>query len=261
MDRDVELAREPSASGHPNNQSHPAQPPSHGKFANPAPLGLLSFGTSIFLISAYGVHVQGIHTSNMLISVLIFFGGVCQFICGIMEFVAGNTVSTVSCKERLLFSSLFCRNLATSGSTPQFTATVFPAYGALNLSYAMIFLPGTGIIASYVDKQKDQISPEFFQALAMYLWAWFILTVIFTVGAMRSSWILFLNLVFLSCDLFFLAMGHMLGIEGLLKAGNGLGFVVAFLACKSSTNLTTRPFLRLNHKQIGLDVRVSGVAT
>ncbi|KAJ4151004.1 hypothetical protein LMH87_011725 [Akanthomyces muscarius] len=79
-----------------------------------------------------------------------------------MEFVAGNT----------------------------FGAAVFPSYGAFNLSYAMIYIPGTGIPTSYTDKETGELNGQFTQALAMYVWAWFILTIIFTVSAMRSSWIL-----------------------------------------------------------------------
>jgi succinate-acetate transporter protein len=134
----------------------------------------------------------------------MFFGGVCQFIAGIMEFASGNT----------------------------FGATVFPSYGAFNLSYAMIYIPGTGILASYTDSSTGQLNEQFPQALAMYVWAWFILTVIFTIAAMRSSWILFLDLLFLDIDLLLLACGYMLNNTTLLKAGNGIGFVVAFLSCK-----------------------------
>ena len=93
-----------------------------------------------------------------------------------MEFVAGNT----------------------------FGATVFPSYAAFNLSYAMIFIPGTGILAcrmvftivdltianhgiAYMDAATGRLRPEFSQALAMFCWAWFILTVIYTVAATRSS--------------------------------------------------------------------------
>lgn len=46
----------------------------------------------IFLISIFGVQVHGVATPNLLISVLMFFDGVCQFISGIIEFVSGNTV-------------------------------------------------------------------------------------------------------------------------------------------------------------------------
>ena len=75
----------------------------------------------------------------------MFFGGVCQFISGIMEFCSGNT----------------------------FGATVFPSYGAFNLSYAMIYIPGTGILASCTDTSTGKLNEQFPQALAMYVWAWF----------------------------------------------------------------------------------------
>lgn len=87
-----ELAKETTAGGHANDRSQPSLPVVHRKFANPAPLGLLSFATGIFLISIFGVHARDLQTPNLLISVLMFFGGVCQFISGIMEFAAGNTV-------------------------------------------------------------------------------------------------------------------------------------------------------------------------
>lgn len=66
----------------------------------------------------------------------------------------------------------------------------------------------------------------------MYLWAWFILTVIFTIAAIRSSWVLFLDLFFLDIVLMLLACGYMLNMPRLETAGSALGFVVALLSCK-----------------------------
>jgi uncharacterized protein len=86
------LERQRTAGGHPDDRSQPALPVVHRSFANPAPLGLLSFATGIFMISMFGVHARGVQTPNVLVGVIMFFGGVCQFISGIMEFVAGNTV-------------------------------------------------------------------------------------------------------------------------------------------------------------------------
>ncbi|KAG9514490.1 hypothetical protein KCV07_g8079, partial [Aureobasidium melanogenum] len=197
---DVErLERLTTAGGHIDDRSQPALPVVHRSFANPAPLGLLSFATGIFLISILGVHARGIQTANVLVGVLMFFGGVCQFISGIMEFVAGNT----------------------------FGATVFPSYAAFNFSYAMIYIPGSGILASYTDA-SGKISQEFNDALSMYCWAWFILTVIFTIAAMRSSWILWFTLFFLDIELILLASGYMLNSSATLLAANSVGFVVAF---------------------------------
>jgi succinate-acetate transporter protein len=66
----------------------------------------------------------------------------------------------------------------------------------------------------------------------MYCWAWFILTVIYTVAAMRSSWVLFLTLFFLDIELLLLAAGYMASSSSVLVAGNSVGFVVGFFACK-----------------------------
>lgn len=41
----------------------------------------------------YGLHAKSIATPNVMVGVLVFYGGVCQFIAGIMEFITGNTVS------------------------------------------------------------------------------------------------------------------------------------------------------------------------
>jgi succinate-acetate transporter protein len=111
----------------------------HRTFTNLAPLGLLSFATGIFLISILRVHARRIETPNMLVGVIIFFGSVYQFLIGIIEFIIGNS----------------------------FGATVFPTYVAFNFSYAMIYLPGTGIISAYTDKNGLQMA-EFNNVLGMY---------------------------------------------------------------------------------------------
>jgi len=137
----------------------------------------------------------------MLIAVMIFYGGVCQFIVGIMEFVSGNT----------------------------FGATVFSSYGAFNISYAAIYLPGTGIMAAYMDSATGKLSPEFDQALGLYYTAWFIVTFVFLMGAVRASWVVVGILSFFDLECLLLAAGLMSGNTHVLKAANSVGFVVAFL--------------------------------
>ena len=144
----------------------------------------------------------------MLVGVLVFYGGVCQFIAGIFEFVAGNT----------------------------FGATLFPSFAAFNISYAMIFLPGSGILAAYTDSATGMLNDQFAPALSFYIFAWFIMVMIFTVGGIRSSWVLFIDLCVLDLDLLLLAVGYYLNNDKLLIAANSLGFVVAFLTCKSCPN-------------------------
>lgn len=84
---------------------------------------------------------------------------------------------------------------------------------------------------AYSDAQGN-ILPSFPQALAMYLWSWLILNMIFTIAALRSSWTLFLALLIFNVELILLAVGYMVGKGSLLTAGNSVGFVVAFCACK-----------------------------
>ena len=79
-----------------NDSSQPGMPIYHRRFANPAPLGLLSFATSVFLVSLTGMGTRGVEAPNIIITTMIFFGGICQYIAGIMEFVTGNTVSLTS---------------------------------------------------------------------------------------------------------------------------------------------------------------------
>jgi succinate-acetate transporter protein len=84
----------------------------------------------------------------------------------------------------------------------------------------MIYLPGSRILAAYTDPATGELNAQFPNALAMYLWAWFILTVIFTIAAMRSSWVLFLDLFFLDIVLLLLPCGYMLNESKLETAGS-----------------------------------------
>lgn len=96
----------------------------------------------------------------------------------------------------------------------------------------MIYLPGSGIIAAYIDPTTNAIMPEFNQAISMFLWVWFIITVIYTIAAMRSTWVLLLDLICLDICLLLLACGFMLGTNGLFTAGYAFGLIVCFLSCE-----------------------------
>lgn len=54
------------------------------------------------------------------------------------------------------------------------------------------------------------------------------------VAALRSTWMIMAMFFFLEIEYILLASGYMLGNGSLLVAGNSLGFVVAFCACKSA---------------------------
>ncbi|CAJ2504646.1 Uu.00g120400.m01.CDS01 [Anthostomella pinea] len=181
-------------------RDQPALPYIPRDFASPMPLGLLSFATSVFMLSLFELQPRGITVNNIVIANMIFYGGIGQVVSGIMEFVTGNT----------------------------FGATVFSSFGGFNLAYAFIFLPGSGIIAAYTDAETGLPTPEFSQAVAMFVWGWFILSTIFTFAAARSSWALLLLLFFVDLTFLLIATGHMMSDGAqVLKASAGTGFVAA----------------------------------
>lgn len=52
-------------------------------------------------------------------------------------------------------------------------------------------------MAAYTDASTAAVSPEINQTLAIYIWAWFIIAVLFTVAAVKSSLALFIDIFFL----------------------------------------------------------------
>lgn len=213
-----------------NDSSQPGMPLYHRRLANPAPLGLLSFATSVFLVSLTGMGTRGVEAPNIIITTMIFFGGVCQYIAGIMEFVTGNTLG----------------------------ATLFSAYAGFNIAYALIYIPGTGVLAAYTDTVTGKPLPELNQALALLVWAWFILSVIFTVAATRASWSLLLALLFFDLETMLLAVGYTVNNDQILLASRGVGFVVAFCGYwlgtaglwGSGTTIINLPTGDLSHKRL-----------
>ena len=62
--------------------------------ANPAPLGLLAFGTTTVLLN---LHNAGLFTlSTMILAMGIFYGGLAQVIAGVLEWKKGNTFGTTA---------------------------------------------------------------------------------------------------------------------------------------------------------------------
>ncbi|MCJ1305790.1 hypothetical protein MMC08_008606, partial [Hypocenomyce scalaris] len=212
MEQQPHLEHQMTAGGHIAETSQPQLPIYHRKLANPTPLGLLSFATGIFFISCVGVGARGITINNMLIA------------------IPGLSPSPPKPPPKKLDSRKSnTKTEADPKTEKKFGATVFSSYGAFNISYSMIYLPGSGIVAAYTDSATGQLSPEFDQALGLYYTAWCIVTFLFAVGACRASWVVVLILCFFDLECLLLAAGLMSGNAGVLKAGNGVGFVVAVL--------------------------------
>lgn len=69
--------------------------------ANPAPLGLLGFGTTTVLLNLHNAGFFPLGT--MILAMGIFYGGLGQILAGIMEWKKGNTFGTVAFTSYGLF--------------------------------------------------------------------------------------------------------------------------------------------------------------
>lgn len=49
----------------------------------------------MFLICVYGLNARDIQNPNIMVGMLVFFGGICQVFAGLMEFITGNTVRLI----------------------------------------------------------------------------------------------------------------------------------------------------------------------
>ncbi|WWD21087.1 hypothetical protein CI109_105568 [Kwoniella shandongensis] len=196
------MARFITPGGHPMDTSQPAFPVFHRKFANPAPLGLMSFAATTFLLSLFNVRARGITTPNVILGMALGYGGLAQIIAGIEEWACGNT----------------------------FGATAFTSYGGFWLSFAVLYIPQFEVVAAYGTEIKELDS-----ALGLYLITWGIVTFIFLLACLKSSVALVSVFFFLTITFFLLAAGFLAGSVTATKAGGGFGLVTA--ACASYTAL------------------------
>lgn len=86
-------------------------------------------------------------------------------------------------------------------------------------------------MAAYTDP-SGALTPEFNQSVSIFMWVWFIVSCIFTVAAIRTTWVIFVDMIMVDICLLLLACGFMVGTQSLLTAGYSFGLVVAFLSCK-----------------------------
>lgn len=59
----------------------------------------------MFLICVYGLQARGIQNPNAMVGMLVFMGGLCQFLAGIMEFVNKNPVCPTTLRSMSLIKA------------------------------------------------------------------------------------------------------------------------------------------------------------
>ncbi|KAL5534963.1 hypothetical protein ACEPAF_3054 [Sanghuangporus sanghuang] len=165
-------------------------------FANPAPLGLFSFASTTFILSLVNVNARGVSTPNVVVGMALACGGLAQLLAGMWEFAAGNT----------------------------FGATAFSSYGAFWISWAVIEIPDSGVIAAY-DNEDDLAN-----ALGFYLAAWFMFTFMMLIASLRSNAGLISLFFFLTLTFMFLMIAEFTGNNSVHETGGGFGIVTAAIA-------------------------------
>jgi len=94
--------------------------------ANPAPLGLLAFGTTTILLNLHNAGLFPLDT--MILAMGIFYGGLAQVIAGIMEWKKNNTFGTTAFLSYgffwLTLVGLLVMPVLGWGTTPEISAMV-----------------------------------------------------------------------------------------------------------------------------------------
>lgn len=116
--------------------------------ANPAPLGLLGFGMTTILLNFHNAGFFPLDSSVLAMG--LFYGGLAQFLVGLLEWKKGNTFGT----------------------------TAFASYGIFWVSLVMlILLPKTSL---------GLVAPSK-QAMALYLSLWGVFSFAMFIGTLRQN--------------------------------------------------------------------------
>lgn len=179
--------------------------PDHRKFGNPAPLGLCGFALTTFLLSLINLSTDGLTAPNIVIGPAFAYGGLCQLLAGLWEIAVGNT----------------------------FGGTALTSYGGFWIGTAIILTPGGFQIEKSLTVGGD--ATPFLTSFSLYLFGWFIFTVLMTILTLKSTVAFFtmffmVDLAFLSLALAYYYPSAGAPQSGLLKAGGVFGILAAFLA-------------------------------
>jgi len=144
------------------------------KSANPAPLGLLGFGTTTVLLNfVYNARLGPV--DSMILAMGLAYGGLAQVIAGIMEYRKGNTLGTVA----------------------------FTSYGLFWWSYVLLNL----LPRSYFFYGFQSPSNESFM---IYFFMWGLFTLVMFFGALKTNRAL--QFVFMSLAILFFLLATKSGL-------------------------------------------------
>ncbi|MEV6951957.1 acetate uptake transporter [Streptomyces sp. NPDC051183] len=161
--------------------------------ANPGPLGLAAFALTTFVLSLFNSGlISNAALSAVVLPLALFYGGLAQFVAGVLEFRRGNTFGT----------------------------TAFVSYGAFWMSFA-------GYVKFVVPTlPADQAHV----ATGWFLVAWFIFTAYMSIAALRLDLAHRALFIVLALTFLFLALGDLAETTALTHTGGFLGLLCAGIA-------------------------------
>ncbi|MER5871865.1 acetate uptake transporter [Streptomyces sp. NPDC002044] len=161
--------------------------------ANPGPLGLAAFALTTFVLSLFNSGlVSNAALSAVVLPLALFYGGLAQFVAGVLEFRRGNTFGT----------------------------TAFVSYGAFWMSFA-------GYVKFVVPTLP---AGQAHIATGWFLIAWFVFTAYMSVAALKLDLAHRALFVVLALTFLFLALGDLTQVTALGHAGGWLGLLCAGIA-------------------------------
>lgn len=163
------------------------------KAANPGPLGLAAFALTTFVLSLFNSGlISNAALSAVVLPPALFYGGLAQFVAGIMEFRRGNTFGT----------------------------TAFISYGAFWMSFA-----------AYVKFVVPTLpAGQAHVATGWFLVAWFVFTAYMSIAALKLDVAHRVLFVSLALTFLFLALGDLAESSALGHTGGFLGLFTAAVA-------------------------------
>ncbi|KAF7775627.1 hypothetical protein Agabi119p4_4020 [Agaricus bisporus var. burnettii] len=167
------------------------------RMVNQVPMGIFSFAATTFLLSMFIVHTRNVQANNAVIGMAIFAGGLTQFLAGQWSIALKET----------------------------YASTVLSSYGAFWMSYATIFIPGSGVLDAFGGPTE-----EFNQAFGLYLMVWLMITLMFIPPMLRKNLSFVILLSTLSVSLLLLAIGTWNGKPSVNKAGGAFGIMTGLIA-------------------------------
>jgi hypothetical protein len=160
--------------------------------ADPAPLGLMAFAFTTFMLSFINAGIiPAAGGLQVVLALALVWGGLAQLICGAFEMRRGNT----------------------------FGFTAFSSYGAFWM-FVSIYL----ILVLFLGVPLSPIAFGFSKIL------WGVFSLLMWFYAMKANWTLNLTFLFLWLALFFLGIADMAGIAWMTTIGGFLGIGSGFFA-------------------------------